>query len=277
MKIAAVLSFFLIGSWVQAQSLQVPEDCLTTKTAPCLAHVKSFTDKPIDLGSYQVVASADTIMKWTSFEGDVAVELVKGKIQLRRLLKKEGEPKTSNENEHGAQANHENEKHGGPSHENNHELSHESKLATKGEAVAAMEESLHINGILVKSAYVMVHKDNDVIKILELKKFSVSDYDLTNVKQSPILIKSHLATKTEVVFFAAPFFKTKNKFLSFLKTVEKPFAKQLEAQTEAQTIVLKRALASVEEENKVAADKKAAADAKLKKVREQFFYRTFYR
>ncbi|MBC7466941.1 MAG: hypothetical protein H7256_13210 [Bdellovibrio sp.] len=169
------------------------------------------------------MTSADTIMKWTDFDKEPSVELIKGKIEVRRA------------------------------------------------------KHLRINGILVVSSYIMVHKVGDTLKIFDLKSFIVSEYDLSDPKQPPVLTKNLFVDKAALVFLSAPFFKTKNKFLGFLKVVEKPFSKKLQAQAEAQTNVLKRALASVEEENKEAALKKTAEEAKLKKVRELFFYRTFYR
>lgn len=285
MKFGLTILLLLLGCKLHAQSVQVPEDCLRTEETPCLAHVKSFTDQPLPVGQYDVRTTSDTIMKWNSFQGEVDVELIKGKFYLNHVKKTRS--KASHEahekpvalaGTHGApgEAGHEAGHGDSVSHEDNHGSAKGKKKVT-GENTVAKDEKLRINGVLMTSFYVLVQKDQDVLKVFDLKNFSVSEYDLSQPKHEPNLIKTHFADKTELVYLSAPFFKTRNRFLTFLKVIEKPFDKKLSLQAAEQTKVLSRTLASVELRNKEADEKKAAEDAKLKKVRELFFYRTFYR
>lgn len=135
-----------------------------------------------------------------------------------------------------------------------------------------------VNGILIppeiKSAF--VRKVEEKIEVLDLKTFTLTTFNQPDILTTPISA-SRFLDKEEFVKYSSLFFKTTKSFLSFLGSIEKSWKVQFENQSISQTNVLKRSIASIQDEKEKNEAQRLANQIKLKKVRELFFFRTFYR
>ncbi|MFZ3229290.1 MAG: hypothetical protein WA160_03720 [Pseudobdellovibrio sp.] len=228
MFIKAIFSLlcFFSASLGFARVLQVPEDCVNLKKAPCLMQVQDHDEK-VKINQVQLNIYSDTIIKWISFENEISVELIKG----RMLFKK--------------------------------------------------KQDFLVNGILFSNEFAMLQRNGDVdsnlMESLDLHSFLVSTYILSDKKNQTVLKENQFLDKVDFVKFVARFYKSRNKFKDFLTKIEPSWKKQFNTQAETQTKVLKRSLASAEEVRDRRNEEIQNRQNKFKKVREQFFYRTFYR
>ncbi len=134
-----------------------------------------------------------------------------------------------------------------------------------------------LNEIPILNKNQMMQRQDNVILRLDLQSFILSTYDLSRERANSVLLKSSFLEKADFLKFTSNFFARKSAFVSFLNSVQTPWKAQLLNQSENQTKVLKRAVASAEESKATEIQEKLLISAELKKVREQFFYRTFYR
>lgn len=116
------------------------------------------------------------------------------------------------------------------------------------------------------------------LQVYDSKNFILSEYEQAeNLGQEAVLRKSEFLAKLDMIRFLSEFFFSKKSLLGYLKSIELSWKNELKIQTNDQTIALQRSIASIEkaeEQSKAQAEKEAE---ELKKVRRQFFYRTFYR
>lgn len=151
----------------------------------------------------------------------------------------------------------------------------------QGEAYIKTNEAigpLTLNGIEVKSNEVFISRVGNELKILDMKTFFLTQYQLPQIgKGQLIMIQSDFLSKIDLVNFISKYFKAKSQLVVYLKAIEKSWKKEFIIQNENQTKVLRRSIASIEEDERQKALKKQNQIKELKKVRETFFNRTFYR
>lgn len=230
---SAIVSFLLLTSQLSwGKPLQVPENCIALKNAPCLVQFQAgMSELPVEVSQIQIQGSPDTIVKWNSFEKNISLEVVKGKIQVDF---KESKAKES------------------------------------------LSETIQVNDIVLANKSMMIQKEDSSLEVFDDKTFVISTYTLP-VKEKAVPLSERFLDKSELVHFIAPFFRTKNKLGGFLKSISNEWKTQFDYQATHQTNVLRRSLASEQEEKERLEAERLRNEAELKKVREQFFYRTFYR
>jgi hypothetical protein len=120
-------------------------------------------------------------------------------------------------------------------------------------------------------------KKND-LKVFDVKSFILSEYDLNHQDEHEnVILRADFLSKSDMVNFIAQFLTQKSQLSRFLKSIEKDWQKEFKVLNDNQTKVLERSVASVENAEKQKEREKQRAAAELKKVRDLFFYRTFYR
>ena len=105
----------------------------------------------------------------------------------------------------------------------------------------------------------------------------LSSFILAQVESNSVLAKSVFVEKPELFQFVTPFFHTKSSFKNFITEIEPLWKQEFKSQTISQTKVLKRAIASTENREQKNREVNIKNQIELKKVRDEFFYRTFYR
>ncbi len=137
---------------------------------------------------------------------------------------------------------------------------------------------LTLNGIKPNSSSFFALRQKQKLRILDGEKFIHSEYLLSaSAEVGNVISKVEFLDKRNLVSFLAHFFPTKTQLLHFLKKNESAWAKQFALQNANQTKVLKRAIASVENKEKDDLLRQQLEQQEAKKVRQTFFYRTFYR
>lgn len=116
------------------------------------------------------------------------------------------------------------------------------------------------------------------MKVYDSHKFILSDYELPATKgEEAVLVKSEFLAKQDMIRYLSYYFSGKKALVTYLKTIESLWKKEFEAQTKVQTIALQRAIASIQKDEDEAKHRQEKEQRERKKVREMFFYRTFYR
>ena len=135
---------------------------------------------------------------------------------------------------------------------------------------------LSINHIKINANTIFAQRNKTKMKFFNTQDFMLSQYEINAEKENTILV-TDLPSKKDMIEFASSFYQQKNELLSFMKQNQASYDKEFKLQTERQTKVLQRSVASVEnaEHEKKIQQKKDSDE--LKKVRDLFFYRTFYR
>lgn len=137
--------------------------------------------------------------------------------------------------------------------------------------------SFKVNEVKLNSNQIFARTEQKKIRIYDIHNFMMSEYTLGMTETEINLEKADFSTKNEMVNFISDFYPQKNVMLSFLKTIEDPWQKEFKIQTESQTKVLQRSIASVEKAEKQKKLEAKMHSVELKNVRDLFFYRTFYR
>lgn len=116
------------------------------------------------------------------------------------------------------------------------------------------------------------------MRVYDGQKFILADYELAQRQgDEAVISKFEFLSKLDMIRYLAGYFSSKTSLAAYLKSIEPAWKNEFKTQTDDQTIVLKRSIASIEKseaENKRRLEEEAR---QLKKVRELFFYRTFYR
>ena len=137
--------------------------------------------------------------------------------------------------------------------------------------------SLKVNEIFVKDSNQMVQRLEEKLLALDLNTFMLSEFQLAQVKSNSVLLKARFLEKAELIVYISRFFDRKSAFVTFLKSMEKRWNSEFTKQANSQTKVLERSVASTQDIDTKIEKEKIQESNKIKKVREQFFYRTFYR
>ena len=139
------------------------------------------------------------------------------------------------------------------------------------------DKSFKLNEIYISKNQQLIERQSALITSLDLNSFVLSTYKLADIRSNTVLLRTSFLEKTELLSYVSRFFERRNSYAQFLHAIEKPWKKEFISLTESQTKVLNRAVASAEQAEKRVLEEKASQSDELKKVREQFFYRTFYR
>ncbi len=134
-----------------------------------------------------------------------------------------------------------------------------------------------INQITLAQSDLLIEKKGQSLLILDLKTFMLSTFALSSIKANTVLAKSNFLEKSELLQFASHFYLTRKGFTEFAKAIQPRWKKEFKLQTATQTKVLNRSVASAREAEENQQAEALRLQQQLKKVREEFFYRTFYR
>lgn len=152
--------------------------------------------------------------------------------------------------------------------------------------VTLLEGNIHIeklgqpfklNQVLISKNNLLIERKENLLNILDLNTFLLSTYTLFSIQANNVLEKSSFLEKLELLEFISHFFISKDSFKVFVKTIESKWETELKLQAAAQTKVLKRSIANSEQVQLAQQIAQGRKKQELKKVREEFFYRTFYR
>ena len=144
--------------------------------------------------------------------------------------------------------------------------------------LAQADKTVSVNGVLLDSAKVFASRERSQVQIFSLSNFVMSEYHLNYQSNDfPERVKSVFLSKSELVEYSKSFFQQVGKFKLFLTSIEDEWKAEFKKQNESQTKVLLRSIASEEKEAELRLQKEERERAELKKVKNDFFFRTFNR
>lgn len=143
--------------------------------------------------------------------------------------------------------------------------------------VSSTQKQLSLQGVVVGEPRVMVSRQQDELKILNMSNFYLSEYRIINRTTEPQLIKTEMADKKTLIQFSRHHFEDLKSFKLFLGFIEKDWRSAFKSYSENQTKVLRRAVASLQKQQELEAERNFRNSRKTKKVRDDFFSRTFER
>jgi hypothetical protein len=133
-----------------------------------------------------------------------------------------------------------------------------------------------LNNVAVDSGKVMGNRERDSLRILSLVDFSLSHYSISE-ENFPVRKGSQFINKKDLVFFTAHFYTNAAEYRSFLASAQKDWGVEFKRQNVSQTKALMRSIASQQQQEKELSEKLQREEQERKRVRENFFYRTFHR
>lgn len=138
-------------------------------------------------------------------------------------------------------------------------------------------KQLSLHGVVVADPRVMISREQDELKILNISNFYLSQYRLINRTTEPQLLHSEMADQKKLIDFSRYHFEDMKAFKKFLSSVAESWRAAYRIYSDNQTKVLRRTIASVREEQKKQDELNFRNSKKTKKVRDDFFSRTFER
>ena len=140
------------------------------------------------------------------------------------------------------------------------------------------DQTTSINSVLIDGPRIMASRDHDMLSVFNLSNFTLSDYSIKFQNDNfPERVRSNFLSKNELVEFTKYYFSQVKGFKAFLTSIEKDWSAEFKKQNETQTKALLRSIASEEKEADEKIRKKEREEAELKKVKNDFFSRTFNR
>lgn len=136
-------------------------------------------------------------------------------------------------------------------------------------------KDVFLHGQKIINGLYMVSRYDSTLKALNLDTFIYDQYRTDRSEAE--LVKTVFADKVTLVDFSKDYFTDINQYKKFLQSVEPKWKIEFEKNNNDQTKVLLRSIASEEAKLKKEAEAKSKELRQQKKVRDQFFYRTFYR
>lgn len=176
-----------------------------------------------------------------------------------------------------------------------------SKLSLVGGSILKIEKnSNEVNLDLVDGYVSLVVPSSDILSVKiegsaltegrwmaarspqRLDVLSLSDYQLKTYRRSGSapkleLVKSEFINKKDFVTFVKNFFQNAQDYKSFVLSEAPRWKSEFNRQNDNQSKVLLRTIASEKEQAKRDAERKAQEEANAKKLKSEFFYRTFNR
>lgn len=143
---------------------------------------------------------------------------------------------------------------------------------------SAPDFAVAVNSVLIEVPHVLVKRDRDELDILNLTKFTKVRYSI-NIQNNnvPVRVRSNFLSKSEFVDFTRHYFTDISKFKSFLTAVQSDWIAEFKNQNESQTKALMRSVASEEKAAEDRVRQEQARERQIKKVKDEFFFRTFSR
>lgn len=176
-----------------------------------------------------------------------------------------------------------------------------SKLSLVGGSILKIEKnSNEVNLDLVDGYVSLVVPSSDILSVKiegsaltegrwmaarspqRLDVLSLSDYQLKTYRRSGSapkleLVKSEFINKKDFVTFVKNFFQNAQDYKSFVLSEASRWKSEFNRQNDNQSKVLLRTIASEKEQAKRDAERKAQEEENAKKLKSEFFYRTFNR
>ncbi len=144
--------------------------------------------------------------------------------------------------------------------------------------MAKADKTVSVNGVLLDSAKVFASRDKSKVQIFSVDNFMMSEYHLNFQNNDyPERVKSDLVSKSDLVDYSKNFFEQVGQFKGFLSSIEGAWKSEFKKQNESQTKALLRSIASEEKQVEERLKKQDRERAELKKVKNDFFFRTFNR
>lgn len=139
------------------------------------------------------------------------------------------------------------------------------------------QRQLHINGQVFPSGKLLAERISNNLSILNLKNFILSKYHLESNSPWPHLISAEFVNKKDFVLFTKYYFQTVGQYKDFLTSVEENWKKEFFKQNSNQSKVLLRSVASEQKKSKTEFIRDLDDVLVQKKLKDNFFYRTFQR
>jgi|GEM_PF-5487053 len=230
----------------RAQTVQVPEACIGRVT-PCMIRTEDRAFRFI-LGGRQIGMLKDTLLNITFVANKNNIEIREGRISL------------------------------GPEYKNS--------------------KTLTVNNKFVDSNRLLMSRFVNKLTSLNLKSYILNTYNLqTRAKKSDVNLPSRLSsefsselsselssefssefiTKKDFITYTKYYFKSRSQHNRFIANEAPKWKQEFTKQNDTQTKVLRRSIASETEKSKKEVERSVLELAEQKKVRVQFFNRTFTR
>ena len=140
------------------------------------------------------------------------------------------------------------------------------------------DQTSSINSVLIDGPHIMASRDHDMVSVFNLSNFTLAEYSIQFQNDNfPERVSSNFLSKSELVEFTKYYFSQVKGFKAFLASIEKDWSAEFKKQNDTQTKALLRSIASEEKEADEKLRKKQREEAELKKVKSEFFSRTFNR
>lgn len=140
------------------------------------------------------------------------------------------------------------------------------------------EHAVSINSVLLESPFVLAKRDHDDLDILSLSKFIKVRYTIKIQNDNlPVRVRSFFLSKNEFVDFTRHYFTDINKFKNFLTLIQPHWVAEFKKQNENQTKALMRSVASEEKAAEERVRQEHERERQTKKIKDEFFSRTFNR
>ena len=133
-----------------------------------------------------------------------------------------------------------------------------------------------LGNVAVDSEKILASRHEEKLQILSLNNFSFAEYKIGS-ENFPVRISAEFINKKDLVSFSRLFFNDGKEYRGFLTSVEPHWKSEFKRQNISQTKALLRSIASQQQQEQELLLKKQKQEKELKKVRDEFFYRTFYR
>lgn len=144
--------------------------------------------------------------------------------------------------------------------------------------VQAPQMEVSLNSIMLEVPHVMVKREQENLDILSLSKFTKVRYAVNfHNGEVPVRVRSYFLSKIQFVDFTRHYFADVKSFGSFLSSIQPFWVAEFKRQNESQTKALMRSVASEEKAVEDRIRQEQEQEQKLKKIRDEFFFRTFNR
>lgn len=144
--------------------------------------------------------------------------------------------------------------------------------------VAEVDQSkMKIQGSALSKGRWMVARSPQKLELLNLTDYQLRTFRKSTSKSDLELVKSEFINKLDFLNFAKNFFYKTQDYKNFVRSEAPLWKSEFDRQNEIQSKVLMRTIASEKEQAKLEAERKAQEEAQAKKLKSEFFYRTFNR
>ena len=138
------------------------------------------------------------------------------------------------------------------------------------------DTAIYVNMVLSDASSFMAAGNSEGLQILSLDRFTLAKFKLTD-KSVPTRLSENFLSKIEFIEFTKDFFVTIKDYRAFLSDVEHNWTAEFQRQNENQTKALLRSIASEEQKAEERVKRQMQEELERKRVRGEFFYRTFQR